>query len=111
MEELPVPGNAMPEDLDFADEIKRLRRERGLSVEGAAARLYGVSPGLVARWESGKLPPGADLRKAILDKLGSAPRAERFRVFRDPGEHAALLAVRCDRLEMGDLFAFQAACL
>ncbi len=35
----------------------------------------------------------------------------KFQVARKPADHAAVLVVLCDRLEMEDLFDFQAACL
>ena len=60
---------AMPDENEFAAELRRLREEKGLSIEQVADLFYQISPGLVEFWESEAMVPEADLQEIILRRL------------------------------------------
>lgn len=51
--------------MDFADQLKALRKERGLSQQALADAVY-VSRSAVAKWENGLGLPGGDCYQALL---------------------------------------------
>ena len=74
--------------LMLKDALARLRRERGLTQEELARRLY-VTRQAVSRWETGETTPGIDMVKLIcvtfgvpLERFFDMPRAT-------PQAHAA----------------------
>lgn len=66
------------------DALAELRRQRGLS-QGELARLAGVAPGTVNRWESGLATPQVDLLARVanileiqIEEVVQIPRDERY---------------------------------
>ena len=55
--------------LMLKDALSRLRRERGLTQEELARRLY-VTRQCVSRWETGETTPGIDMVKLICVTFG-----------------------------------------
>lgn len=58
------------------DVLPRLRRERGLTQEGLAKKLF-ITRQAVSRWETGETAPGIDMTKLIAVTLG-VPVTELF---------------------------------
>ena len=56
--------------MDFADMLKRLREEKGLSLRELAAQMY-VAPPTVSRWESGKRLPDFAMLSRLAEVLGA----------------------------------------
>ena len=55
--------------MTFAERLRSLRREAGLTQEALAARLY-VTRAAVSKWETGKGYPAIDTLKQIADLFG-----------------------------------------
>lgn len=54
--------------MDFATKLIELRKHKGLTQEGLAAKLY-VTRQAVSRWERGEVVPGIDMMKLIANVL------------------------------------------
>ena len=54
--------------MDFATKLIELRKRKGLTQEGLAAKLY-VTRQAVSRWERGEVVPGIDMMKLIANVL------------------------------------------
>lgn len=54
--------------IDFATKLIELRKRKGLTQEGLAAKLY-VTRQAVSRWERGEVVPGIDMMKLIANVL------------------------------------------
>lgn len=51
--------------MDFSTKLIELRKRKGLTQEGLAAKLY-VTRQAVSRWERGEVVPGIDMMKLFL---------------------------------------------
>ena len=54
--------------MDFSTKLIELRKRKGLTQEGLAAKLY-VTRQAVSRWERGEVVPGIDMMKLIANVL------------------------------------------
>ena len=94
--------------LMLKDALSRLRRERGLTQEELARRLY-ITRQAVSRWETGATEPGIDMIKLIARELDVPVTAlldmpEHYcqscgMMFAAPGQHGH----EADGSEVGDL--------
>lgn len=57
--------------MDFSTKLIELRKRKGLTQEGLAAKLY-VTRQAVSRWERGEVVPGIDMMKLIAKRARRA---------------------------------------
>jgi transcriptional regulator with XRE-family HTH domain len=84
------------------ERIRRLRRERSLTLRTVADRVGGLTPAAVSHWESGRTEPTSDNLRSLAKVLGISldelrvPTAGLPKLQRQSDENAAIDAILAD---------------